>query len=113
MSSFHQFSLARNPRSLQESQVPETKGKGCSKDVLLVEEDQVRNTSAKRTYLGPWALMRCAHEFSGSWLSLHGHPITSDQSWQQGEMPEDWRKINSTSRRNPQELQVNQHYLSP
>lgn len=51
MSSLHQFSLARNPRSLQESQVPETKGKGCSKDVLLVEEDQVRNTSAKRIYL--------------------------------------------------------------
>lgn len=51
-------SVLTSKTGLQESQVPETRGK----DVILVEKDQVREYLEQTTYVSPWALMGCTHK---------------------------------------------------
>lgn len=57
-------SVFTSKTSLQESQVPESREKGCNTgDAALVEEDPVKEYSGKLdTHESPWALMGCIHK---------------------------------------------------
>lgn len=51
------------------------------------------NTQANLTATSPWALMGCIHKCWGScWTPQQGHP----QSWQSGDVPEDWKRADDT-----------------
>ncbi|KAK4828881.1 hypothetical protein QYF61_001439 [Mycteria americana] len=56
-------SVFTSKTGLQEPQVPDTRGKGWSKeDVALVKEGQVKEYLSKLNIISPWALTRCTHE---------------------------------------------------
>ncbi|XP_069642217.1 vesicular inhibitory amino acid transporter-like [Haliaeetus albicilla] len=82
--------------NLQESQVPEMKRKGWSKEgVSLVKEDQVKEYLRKlgmHKSMGPDKM----HPRVLSELADIAKPllIIFDQSWQLQEVPDDWRKAN-------------------
>lgn len=92
-------SVLTSETGLQESQVPETRGKGWSKEyVLLVEEDQVREYLSKldiHKSIGPEGMRpQVLRELAN--VLARPLSIIFDQSWRLGEVPEDWRKANAT-----------------
>lgn len=89
-------SVITSKTSLQESEIPEMKGKGWSKEGLsLVEEDQVKEYVRKLDMHvhGPVGMhspvLRELPDITAKPLL-----ILLDESWQLREVPEDWRKAN-------------------
>jgi len=100
----------------QESQVLETTGKGWTKqDAPLVEEDQVRGHLSKLDILqseGPDGMYpRLLRELAG--VIVRPPSTILDQSWSLGEVPEDWRKANVTSKEDARNYRPASFTLTP